>query len=719
MRIGALDQRAGSFLRTVAIPAALAGVFLLATGRAEANAFALQSPAGAAAAPQFSPAAGLYNKPVSVKITDSTPGATIHYALHGVTPTAKSPSYAKPILIRKTTTVRAIAIASGYSSSRVATATYTIDLPPAATPAFTPRGATYSAPQNVRISDATPRAAIHYTTDGTMPTNASAIYTSPILVSGTETLHALATAGDFAPSAVATAHYQIILNAATPVFSPGGGSYASPQSVEIAGKTPGASVFFTRDGTTPTTSSNPYRGPIELPFSHQIQILKAISGGPGFHSSPVASASYTITPLVATPVFFPPAGSYSDPQSVIISDSTKTAAIHYTTNGQAPTVKSPKYSAPIDVKDTETVNAIAMKGASEVSEVGSAAYTITQGVTAPPVVSTRPALNGAVIASLSTTSSGAAIHYTLDGSTPTTSSTVYEAPFLVDSAITLKAIAAASGYANSPVITHKFTSQVASGTLVWSDEFSNATGHDTQPDAKTWTYDLGNSGFGNHELENYCAWESNTPPCSAADPNVYVGTDGHLHIVARRPSAGVYTSARLKTQGLFSFRYGRIEVRAKVPEGQGFWPAAWLMGNNIATVNWPACGEQDDLERVNAATSPDWNQGSIHGTGFTGENLGTVFNFPSGQTAAEWHTYGMIWSPGTVAYYIDTPARPYATYTPASLASLPGAVWPFDDGQSNFILLNLAVGGDWPGPPNATTIFPSEFVVDYVRIYAN
>lgn len=422
---------------------------------------------------------------------------------------------------------------------------------------------------------------------------------------------------------------------------------------------------------------------------------------------------------VDSPVFSPPSGTYSDAQSVAISDSTRKATIHYTTDGRPPTSKSPRYAAPIDVKDSETLRAIAVTGDHAVSAVGSAAYTITQGVASAPIVSTRPALNGAVIASLSTTSPGAKIYYTLDGSTPANSSQVYEAPILVDSAVTLKAIAMAPNYEKSPVTTQKFAMQIAPGTLVWSEEFSNASGHEARPDPKTWTYDTGNGGFGNHELENYCAWGSNSPPCSTADRNTYVGTDGYLHIVAREPSTGVYTSARLKTQGLFSFRYGRMEVRAKVPEGQGFWPAAWLLGNNIATVNWPACGEQDNLERVNAATSPDWNQGSVHGTGFTGEPLGTTYHFPDGQTAAEWHTYGMSWSPGKVAYYIDDPAKPYATYTPASLASLPGAVWPFDTGQSNFILLNLAVGGDWPGAPNATTIFPSEFVVDYVRIYAN
>jgi beta-glucanase (GH16 family) len=234
-----------------------------------------------------------------------------------------------------------------------------------------------------------------------------------------------------------------------------------------------------------------------------------------------------------------------------------------------------------------------------------------------------------------------------------------------------------------------------------------------------WTYDTGAGGWGNDELEDYCGWNSSVSPCTTSAPNVYVGTDGYLHIVAEQPSAGVYTSARIKTEGLFSFQYGRIEFRAEVPEAQGFWPAAWLLGNNIATADWPACGEMDVLERVNAAETPDWNEGSIHGTGFTGGNLGTVFDFPSGQTATGWHTYGMIWSKGSVSYYVDNPATPYVTYTPSSVSGLNGAVWPFDSGQANFIILNLAVGGSWPGSPNNGTPFPAEMLMDYVRIYTN
>jgi|GEM_PF-614307 len=356
---------------------------------------------------------------------------------------------------------------------------------------------------------------------------------------------------------------------------------------------------------------------------------------------------------------------------------------------------------------------VGCSGGASASSAGSGAQTASA-----PVVSSMAAQNGAKIVTLATASSGATIYYTLDGTTPTSSSTPYLAPFLVASNVTLNAIAQGNGYTASSVATQSFTLNLASGTLVWSDEFSNSTSSNAQPAASTWGYDTGAGGWGNAELETYCAWNSSASPCSATSPNAYVGTDGYLHIVAQQPSSGVYTSARLKSQGLFSFQYGRLEIRAQLPEQQGLWPAGWLLGNNYSTVNWPACGELDVLEHVNAATVPDWNAGSIHGTGFTGTSLSTNYSFPTGENAAGWHTYGMIWQKGSIAYYIDDPTKPYATYTPSSLSSLSGAVWPFDAGPQ-FLLFNLAVGGNWPGSPSASTVFPAQMLVDYVRIYTN
>lgn len=337
---------------------------------------------------------------------------------------------------------------------------------------------------------------------------------------------------------------------------------------------------------------------------------------------------------------------------------------------------------------------------------------------ATPALATKPALNGAELVTLSSTTTGATIYYTTDGSTPTTASPIYEAPFLVDSNETVKAMATAANYADSPVASQSFAPNIPSGTLVWSEDFTNTTGANAQPDPSVFTYDTGAGGWGNNELETYCAWNSSATPCSTSAPNAYVDTNGYLHIVAEQPSTGVYTSARLKTQGLFSFQYGRVEIRAEIPEEQGLWPAIWLLGNSVTTQSWPACGEMDMMEHVNTALTPDWIKGSVHGTGFTGNDLGTQFNFPSGETASGWHTYGMIWNKGTISYYVDDPSTPYATFTPSSLSGLSGASWPFDNGPA-FLILNMAVGGSWPGPPDSSTQFPAQMLVQYVHIYTN
>jgi beta-glucanase (GH16 family) len=363
-------------------------------------------------------------------------------------------------------------------------------------------------------------------------------------------------------------------------------------------------------------------------------------------------------------------------------------------------------------------------GSATCGTCGAPPVTATVATPAFTTSSSNGAQNGAVILSMATTTSGATIYYTLDGSTPTTTSQIYSAPILISSNITVNALGVLSGDTNSAVATKAFTTSIPSGTLVWSDEFSNSGSTPAQPNASIWTYDLGTNCCGNNELETYCAWASSTGPCDPSNPNAYVGSDGYLHIVAEQPTAGTptYTSARLKSEGLFSFQYGRIEAKMMLPESQGMWPAFWLLGDNIATTPWPACGELDVMEHIDGSNTPfggtgtapgyDWYQSSIHGTGLNG---GTPYHVAATPySAAAWHTYGMIWSKGQIQYYLDTPSNIYETFTPSSQAG----TWPFDSGPE-FILLNLAVGGDWPGAPDATTVFPSSMVVDYVRIYAN
>jgi Chitobiase/beta-hexosaminidase C-terminal domain/Beta-propeller repeat/NHL repeat len=245
----------------------------------------------ATSTPTFSPAAGTYTSAQSVTIADTTPGAVIHYTIDGSTPTASSTQYIAPISIGVTQTLQAIAIAPGYASSAVASALYTINLLAAATPTFSPAAGTYTSAQSATIADTTPGAAIHYTIDGSTPIASSPLYSTAISVSSTETIQAIAIAPGYTNSAVASATYTINPPAAAPTFSPAAGAYTTAQSVTIADTTPGAAIYYTIDGSTPTVTSTAYTAAISVGATETIQ---AIAIAPGYSSSPVASAAYTI-----------------------------------------------------------------------------------------------------------------------------------------------------------------------------------------------------------------------------------------------------------------------------------------------------------------------------------------------------------------------------------------------------------------------------------------
>ena len=242
---------------------------------------------------------------------------------------------------------------------------------------------------------------------------------------------------------------------------------------------------------------------------------------------------------------------------------------------------------------------------------------------------------------------------------------------------------------------------------VWQDEFDQSPG--TGPDTAKWVYDLGKGKWGNHELETYTKARANS--YVATDP---AATDGKVLVVrAVKDAKGGYTSARIKTFGKFATKYGRIEARIKVPKGQGIWPAFWMLGADIDQIGWPDCGEIDIMESV--GHRPEVLFGTAHGPGFSGDRcIQNRVHLPAGQALADsYHVYAVEWTPGKVEWFFD--GRPYHRVTPADLPK--GARWPFDD-SAFFLILNLAVGGDWPGYPDATTVFPQEMRIDYVRVYA-
>jgi hypothetical protein len=323
--------------------------------------------------------------------------------------------------------------------------------PTAATPTFSPIGGTYTAAQSVTISDVTAGAAIYYTTDGSTPTASSTKYGGAFTVSATETINAIAVASGYNNSAVASAAYTINLPAvATPTFSPAGGTYTGAQSVTISDATAGATIYYyTTDGSTPTAGSTLYAGPITVSTT---EAINAIAVASGYTNSGIATSAYTINlPVVATPTFSPAGGTYPSAQSVTISDSTAGAAIYYTTDGSTPTANSTKYSGAVIVSATETLSAIAVASGYANSAVASAMYTINLQAATPTFSLAAGTYTGNQTDSLSDATTSAKIYYTIDGSTPTTSSTLYTAPIAIDSSETVKSIAVASGYTNSNI----------------------------------------------------------------------------------------------------------------------------------------------------------------------------------------------------------------------------------------------------------------------------
>ncbi|MDE2142271.1 MAG: glycoside hydrolase family 16 protein [Elusimicrobia bacterium] len=256
----------------------------------------------------------------------------------------------------------------------------------------------------------------------------------------------------------------------------------------------------------------------------------------------------------------------------------------------------------------------------------------------------------------------------------------------------------------------------SSWSLVWSDEFEDAAG--APPNPAKWGYDVGGDGWGNHELEFYCA-PGAPSPCSAEAPNAVQDGRGRLVISAVRDAAGRWTSARLNTKGLAQFQYGRIEARMRLPAAAGLWPAFWLLGTDISTAGWPSCGEIDVMENVPAnvpgGLGADVIKSTVHGPGYSGVGgVGRKTRFPDRvRVDDEYHVYGALWSPGRIRFYVDDWTKPFFTVTRKSVPK--GKRWVFD--HPFFLIMNLAVGGDWPKNPDATTPNPAKMYVDYVRVY--
>ena len=418
--------------------------------------------------PVISPAGGTFTSVQAVTITDAAAGAAIYFTTDGTAPTMASAHYSGTITVGKSETITAIAIAAGSSASASASAVFIINLPPAAMPVISPAGGTFTTVQTVTLSDSTAGSSIYYTVDGTTPTAASLLYSAPLTVSNSESVKAIAVATGLANSAVASAAFTINLTVAVPVIVPGGGTFTSVQAVSISDATPATAIYYTLDGSAPTTASTAYTAPITVGKS---ETVNAMGVATGYANSPVASAAFVINlPAAATPVISPAGGTFTTFQSVTLTDATAGSIIYYTIDGSTPSTASTAYTAPITVMATETIRAVATSPSNSPSGFASATFTINLTPAAAPVVSPAGGtFTSTQTVSITDATAAAVIYYTVDGSIPTAASLRYTAPFTADASETVKAIATATGFSTSAVSSVTFTfNQPAAATPVIS-----------------------------------------------------------------------------------------------------------------------------------------------------------------------------------------------------------------------------------------------------------
>ena len=435
--------------RSILLPAGvcLSLVFLFGCGSATN-----EPPTKSVAAPVLTPEAGTYSAEIDVVMATATPEATIRYTSDGSTPTESSGTlYTGPVHVATSTTFKAVAFRTGWTTSPVTTTAYTI-APLVAAPSFSPSAGIYPAAQDVTISTTTAGASIRYTTDGTTPTDTvGTLYAGPVHIATSLTLKAAAFESGRTTSPVTSGKYEIGPLAAAPAFDPAPGAYLNPVDVTISTTTPGASIRYSTDGTTPTeTSGTLYTGPVHLADS---LTLRAVAFGFGVRTSAVTSGGYTIGLHVAAPAFTPPPGTSSTAQDVAVSTSTPGASIRYTTDGTTPTeTAGTLYAGPVHIASTLTLKAVAFRTGWTTSAVTSGTYQIGL-IVADPEFSVPPGTYAtAKNVAITTTTEGATIRYTTDGSTPTTThGTIYGSAVRVAKTLTLKAVAYRTGYTTSAV----------------------------------------------------------------------------------------------------------------------------------------------------------------------------------------------------------------------------------------------------------------------------
>jgi LruC domain-containing protein len=419
--------------------------------------------------PIISPDGGCFTNLVKVTITQGNsrchPTTIIRYTLDGSEPTSSSALYTGPITISKTTTVKAKAFRTGHLESDTASATFT-KKEIVATPVISPKGGCFETAIRVTITCSTPGAKIYYTTDDTEPNDHSTLYTGPFTLTQSAKVWAKAYKdGCYAPSNRVKEVFTKKDKVATPTISPNGGCFEESVRVTLATTTEGATIYFTLDGSDPTTSSNKYTEAFTVNKDTTVKAMADMDGC--YAQSDIASATFTKNQKVATPTISPTGGYFEDKVEVKIGCSTSSATIYYTLDGSTPTTSSTKYTGPITLTKTATVKAKAFKsGCWNPSDVAETTFTKMEKIATPVISPNGGSFDSSVKVTITCSTPGVMIYYTLDGSEPTKASTKYTAAFTLTASATVKAKAFMTNWVTSDTAMAKFEIKLTTPKIV-------------------------------------------------------------------------------------------------------------------------------------------------------------------------------------------------------------------------------------------------------------
>ena len=636
---------------------------------------------GTVAAPMIYPEAGTYSSALDVTMSTTTAGATIRYTTDGSTPTtADGTVYSVPVHVADTLTLKAVAYRSGWTTSPVTSAQYTI-APLVTAPAFSPVPGTYDDPQDVILSTATSGAAIRFTTDGSTPTDANGtLYTAPVHIAGSLTLKAVAYRSGWTTSLVTSGQYTIGPLVTAPAFSPVPGTYIDPQDVTISTPTAGATIRYTTDGSTPTdTVGTLYTAPVHIAES---LTLKAVAYRVGWRTSSVTSGVYTIGLHVAAPEFSPGPGTYTSEQDITITTATTGATIRYSTNGSTPTETSGTvYTVPVHLSESVTLKAIAFRTGWTTSPVTSGEYAIGLTVTAPEFSVAPGTYASAKDVAITTVTTGATIRYTTDGSTPTDAvGTLYTAPVNVARSLTLKAVAYRVGWTTSSVTTGEYK-RVGIAAGIYHTILAKA-------DGTLWTWG------GNYEGQ---IGDGTTNP--RPTPVQISAISGVIAV-----SAGYYHSVALKSDGTV-WAWGR-NMFGQLGDGTSTQRPAPVQVLGISGVTALACGENSSYALKGDGTVWAWG---YNGEGQLGDGTKTDRSTPvqvqglsgvAAIAAGEVHGValtrtGTVWTWGSNLYGMlgDGTTNPHLT--PIQVPSLSGMIGIAANGYHTAAVMNTGTLWAW------------------------